>query len=386
MASAGSGYKLSLGADGPPGSYQDFDRADVFLVIGSNMADCHPILFLRMMDRVKAGAKLIVVDPRRTATADKADLFLQIRPGTDLALLNGLLHLLVEDGRIDDEFIARHTEGWEAMPDFLADYPPSAVAEITGISEDDLRTAAGWIGERRGVDELLDDGPQPVHARHLEHQRPDQPAPGHRRHLPPGQRPVLAHRPAQRDGRPRDGLHGPRAARPALGAGGRGPGVHRGVVGAASRARSGRTARAAARSTCSGGWPTARSRRAGSSAPTRSPPSPTAGPSSRAWRRPNSSSPRTCSPTPRPTPTPTSCCPARCGPRPRASWSTASATSPWPAAPSTRRARRLPDWRLIADVARAMGYADGFDYASAEEVFEELKGAGTRGPATTCAA
>ena len=81
MASAGSGYKLSLGADGPPGSYQDFDHADVFFVIGANMADCHPILFLRMMDRVKAGAKLIVVDPRRTATADKADLFLQIAPG-----------------------------------------------------------------------------------------------------------------------------------------------------------------------------------------------------------------------------------------------------------------------------------------------------------------
>ena len=81
MASAGSGYKLSLGADGPPGSYQDFDQADVFFVIGANMADCHPILFLRMMDRVKAGAKLIVVDPRRTATADKADLFLQIASG-----------------------------------------------------------------------------------------------------------------------------------------------------------------------------------------------------------------------------------------------------------------------------------------------------------------
>ena len=68
MASAASGYKLSLGADGPPGSYQDFDKADLFFVIGANMADCHPILFLRMMDRVKAGAKLIVVDPRRTAT------------------------------------------------------------------------------------------------------------------------------------------------------------------------------------------------------------------------------------------------------------------------------------------------------------------------------
>jgi len=147
MASAGTGYKLSLGSDGPPGSYQDFERADVFLVIGSNMADCHPILFLRMMERVRAGAKLIVVDPRRSATADKADLFLQIKPGTDLALLNGLLHLLAQDGHTDPEFIAAHTEGWEAMPDFLADYPPAAVAELTGIPERDIRTAARWIGE-----------------------------------------------------------------------------------------------------------------------------------------------------------------------------------------------------------------------------------------------
>ncbi|WP_412075804.1 molybdopterin-dependent oxidoreductase [Streptomyces xanthophaeus] len=146
MASAGSGYKLSLGADGPPGSYQDFEKSDVFFVIGSNMADCHPVLFLRLMERVKAGAKLIVVDPRRSATADKADLFLQIKPGTDLALLNGLLHLLVENGRTDAVFIAERTEGWEAMPEFLADYPPATVAEITGIPEADIRRAAEWIG------------------------------------------------------------------------------------------------------------------------------------------------------------------------------------------------------------------------------------------------
>jgi len=148
MASAGTGYKLSLGADGPPGSYQDFDRADAFFVIGANMADCHPILFLRMMDRVKsARAKLIVVDPRRNATADKADLFLQIRPGTDLALLNGLLHLLVANGHTDEEFIAEFTEGWEEMPAFLADHPPAKVAAITGIPEADIRQAARWIGE-----------------------------------------------------------------------------------------------------------------------------------------------------------------------------------------------------------------------------------------------
>lgn len=147
MASAGSGYKQSLGADGPPGSYADFDAADVFLVIGSNMADCHPILFLRMCDRLKAGARLIVVDPRRTTTADRADLYLPIKPGTDLALLNGLLHLLVENGHIDRAFISEHTEGWAAMPDFLAAYTPAAVARITELPEADIRTAARWIGE-----------------------------------------------------------------------------------------------------------------------------------------------------------------------------------------------------------------------------------------------
>ena len=146
MASAGTGYKQSLGADGPPGSYEDFDHADVFFVIGSNMADCHPILFLRMMDRVKAGAKLIVVDPRRTATADKAHLHLQLEPGSDLALLNGLLALIVENGDIDPEFIAEFTDGWDAMPEFLGDYTPEKVCTATGLDEQDLRAAAAMIG------------------------------------------------------------------------------------------------------------------------------------------------------------------------------------------------------------------------------------------------
>lgn len=149
MASAGTGYKLSLGADGPPGSYEDFDHADVFLVTGANMADCHPILFLRMMDRVKQGAKLIVVDPRRNATADKADLHLQLAPGTDLDLLNGVLHILLAEGLTDDRFIAEFTDGWEVMEDFLADYTPSRVSAKTGIPEADLYTVARWIGEAK---------------------------------------------------------------------------------------------------------------------------------------------------------------------------------------------------------------------------------------------
>lgn len=147
MASAGAGYRLSLGADGPPGSYEDFDSADLFFVIGANMADCHPVLFHRMMARVKGGARLIVIDPRRTATAEKADLFLQINPGTDLALLNGLLNLFLIHETIDRDFIASSTEGWDVMPQFLSDYPVDKVAQITGLEATDILKVAEWIGE-----------------------------------------------------------------------------------------------------------------------------------------------------------------------------------------------------------------------------------------------
>jgi sulfite reductase (NADPH) flavoprotein alpha-component len=149
MSSAAAGYKLSLGADAPPGSYQDMDRADLFFIIGANMQDCHPILFLRVLDRVKAGAKMIVVDPRRSPTAAKADLFLQIKAGTDIALLNGLLYLLRENGHVDEAFVAAHTEGWDTLSAFLDDFAPASVAGTTGIAEADIRRAAQMIGEAR---------------------------------------------------------------------------------------------------------------------------------------------------------------------------------------------------------------------------------------------
>jgi sulfite reductase (NADPH) flavoprotein alpha-component len=150
MSSAASGYKLSLGADGPPGSYQDFERTDCFFVIGANMVECHPILFLRLSAAKKNNnAKLIVVDPRTTPTAAKANLHLAIEPGADLALLNGLLHLFLENGHIDADFISRHTEGWEDMVEFLKEYTPARVSEWTGLREEDIRTAAKWMGEAR---------------------------------------------------------------------------------------------------------------------------------------------------------------------------------------------------------------------------------------------
>ncbi len=147
MASAASGYKLSLGADGPPGSYADIEKTDLMVVIGSNVAECHPILYTRMLDRQKQGARLVVVDPRRTPAAEKADLYLPIAPGTDLALLNGLLHLLVKAGRVDRGFIEKHTEDWEATEALLAEYPPEKVAALTGLDEAAIRQLAGWFGE-----------------------------------------------------------------------------------------------------------------------------------------------------------------------------------------------------------------------------------------------
>ena len=148
MASAASGYNLSLGADGPPGHYEDFEHADGFLVIGANMADCHPILHQRMRRRVQtAGAKLIVVDPRRTATAAGATLYLPLRPGTDLALLNGWLHLFVKMGRVDARFVAQCTDGWEGLGEIIDAYPPARVSEITGLAVDDIITGAKLLAD-----------------------------------------------------------------------------------------------------------------------------------------------------------------------------------------------------------------------------------------------
>ena len=221
MSSAASGYKLSLGADGPPGSYQDIDRLDCALVIGSNMAECHPILFLRLLDRrKKQGAKIIVVDPRRTPTADKADLFLQIKPGTDLALLNGILHLLLEKaGNIDEKFISRthrRLGGIACVAERLSAGTRRAFDRLargrhSSRGEMDWRSA--------GIHDVLDDGLEPEHARHLADERHLQSASGHRKNLSSGQRAVFADRPAERDGRTRSRLLEPHVARPARGDG-----------------------------------------------------------------------------------------------------------------------------------------------------------------------
>jgi anaerobic selenocysteine-containing dehydrogenase len=153
MSSAASGMALSLGSDGPPTSYADIELADTFFFIGSNAADCHPVTFARVQRRVeKARAQCVVVDPRRTATAAAATIHLPIRPGTDLALLNGLLHLLHREGKLNDSFIAANTEGWPELERMIADYPPARVAEICGLRAFDLIHTARVLG---GANRLL---------------------------------------------------------------------------------------------------------------------------------------------------------------------------------------------------------------------------------------
>lgn len=149
MSSAVVGYKRSLGADAPPCSYEDIEQADCLLIAGSNMAYAHPILF-RRLEAAKATRpqmKIIVVDPRRTDTCELADLHLAIAPGSDVALFHGLLHLLLANGDHDRAYIAAHTEGFEALRELAADYPPSEVARLCGIDEAELRRAAEMIGQ-----------------------------------------------------------------------------------------------------------------------------------------------------------------------------------------------------------------------------------------------
>jgi formate dehydrogenase alpha subunit len=136
MASAVAGYRTSLGSDGPPASYADLDVADCFLLIGTNTAECHPIVFRRIERRKRSDpdrVTVIVVDPRRTETADLADLHLAIRPGSDVALINAMLHVIVKEGLLDRDFIERHTKDWEALASTIERYTPQYGQEICGI-------------------------------------------------------------------------------------------------------------------------------------------------------------------------------------------------------------------------------------------------------------
>ncbi|WP_071189680.1 nitrate reductase [Trichormus sp. NMC-1] len=153
MSSAVSGYIQSFGADGPPCCYDDLELTDCAFLIGTNTAECHPIVFNKLAKYHKKNrhVKMVVVDPRRTPTAEAADLHLAIRPGTDIDLLNGIAHLLMRWHYIDPLFIDDCTSNFPAYAEVIRHYSPEVVASRCGISIEDLETAAKYWGKSKSV-------------------------------------------------------------------------------------------------------------------------------------------------------------------------------------------------------------------------------------------
>lgn len=160
MASAVGGYVTTYGKDEPMGCYEDIDHADLFFLVGTNTAEAHPILFQRIVRRKEAdpSVKVIVADPRRTPTARIADLHLTFTPGTDLAILNAMAHVLVEEGMVDEAFIRTHlvfgegaeagARSWQEYRAFLAEYTPQRAEAVSGCKAADVVQAARWFGQR----------------------------------------------------------------------------------------------------------------------------------------------------------------------------------------------------------------------------------------------
>jgi len=141
MASSVAGHRRAFGADTVPGTYKDLDLADLIILVGSNAAWCHPVLYQRMVANKRArGAKIVVIDPRRTASAEDADLFLPVKPGMDTALFSGLLVHLADTLALNYEYIDAHTSGLadalararEIAPDVMA------TATLTGLAPADV--------------------------------------------------------------------------------------------------------------------------------------------------------------------------------------------------------------------------------------------------------
>jgi assimilatory nitrate reductase catalytic subunit len=141
MSSTVAGHRRAFGADTVPGCYDDLDQADLLVLVGSNAAWCHPVLFQRMLaNKQTRGARIVVIDPRRTDTAGDADLFLGLKPGTDTALFSGLLAHLAEAGALDSDYIARHTSDFDEALARAKSVAGSvgATALATGLTEQDV--------------------------------------------------------------------------------------------------------------------------------------------------------------------------------------------------------------------------------------------------------
>ncbi len=152
MASSAMGFISTMGADAPPACYDDIEEADLFFIAGNNMAVTTPVLFRRVQAAKRNNkAKVIVVDPRKTPTTKIADIHLQIKPGTDVALNNAIAHVLIRDKFIDEEKINYYTSGYDDLKSFLKKYPPEKMADITDCSVEDIVQVAHLIGKSKAM-------------------------------------------------------------------------------------------------------------------------------------------------------------------------------------------------------------------------------------------
>ncbi len=152
MSSAVVGYKKTFGEDSVPVAYADIELADTFLITGANPAWCHPILFRRLEKHKEENpnVKIIVVDPRKTDTANFADLHLQLLPGTDVVLQNAIGRCLYKRGLIDEDFINNHTEGFQAYKELILKTSLKQASKLCGVPEKDIQKAADMIGLSKG--------------------------------------------------------------------------------------------------------------------------------------------------------------------------------------------------------------------------------------------
>jgi assimilatory nitrate reductase catalytic subunit len=153
MSSAVAGYKQSLGADAPPCAYEDIDIADLILIAGSNTAFAHPIVYRRIEDaRARnPGLKLVVIDPRATVTARAADLHLALKPGTDIALFNAMLHVIEKDGLADFQFKDSKTENFENLKPLIDHWTPEMAAEVCDLPVEKIVEAARLFGRSKAA-------------------------------------------------------------------------------------------------------------------------------------------------------------------------------------------------------------------------------------------
>lgn len=161
MVSAAAGNKKAFGIDRAANPWSDILKTDVVWISGANVAECAPITTNYVWQARENGAKVIVVDPRITPIARTCDLFLPVKPGRDVALFNGILHLMIENDWLDHQFIQKHTIGFDQVAAQVKEWTPKRTAEVTGIAERAIRQAAEWWGQA-GTSFLL-------HARGIEH-------------------------------------------------------------------------------------------------------------------------------------------------------------------------------------------------------------------------